>query len=439
MNVAEIRPFRGIRYNGALVKDLASVICPPYDIIPQWMQQELYERSAYNFVRLEYTHDLPGERDPYGKYTRAADTLKDWLEQAILEADGKPSLYLHDHYFQLQGKEYRRRGIISLVKLEEWDRAVVRPHEGTLTEPKSDRLNLLWTLHANTSAIFVLYGDEERKVASILAEQERNQPLFDFQIAGGERHLLWAINDENILAQIRGIFADQPLYIADGHHRYESALTYSRERRACSPSTAAEEPFDFTMMTLVDFADPGLVILPAHRMVRGISRAALDELLPELETFFNVEEVPLDRANMERQLDALLQKQLGEVKLVLAGLTAAQLLVLRLRDFAAASKMMPYFHSEIYRRLDVSVLDHVILENLLGLGFEREESSLSYCYDKVDAVNKVLSHEFQLAILLNPVEAGAIKGIADVGDRMPRKSTYFYPKLPAGLVFYRHV
>ncbi len=437
--MAEIRPFHGVHYNQSLVKDLASVICPPYDVISPGMQQKLYEQSEYNFTHLEYIRELPGEGGSFSKYARAAETLEEWLRESILEIDESPAIYLHDHYFTLHGKEYRRRGIVALIRLEEWDRAVVRPHEGTLSEPKDDRLNLLWALKANTSSIFTLFADREQQVASLLVEQEGNQPMFDIQTASGERHRMWAITDADVINQICSRFADQPLYIADGHHRYESALAYSHERHAYSPATVAEAPFDFVLMTLVDFTDPGLVILPAHRLVHGMSKATLDALLPELRTFFDVEEVPLDANHIAQQVDSLLSEQTGEVKLLLAGLDKEHILVLRLRDYSAVSQMMPYFHTEIYKRLDVSILDHVILENLLGLGFEREEASLAYSYDRIDAVNKVLNREFQIALLLNPVRAETIKEIADVGDRMPRKSTYFYPKLPSGLVFHRMV
>ena len=437
--MAEIRAFHGVHYNQSLVKDLASVICPPYDIIPPGMQQELYAQSDYNFIHLEYTRELPGEKDSSGKYTRAAATLEEWLKKGILEIGESPAIYLHDHQFNLQGKEYRRRGLVALVRLAEWDKAVVRPHEGTLTEPKSDRLNLLWALQANTSSVFTLFADSEQRVASLLARQESNKPMLDIQTAGGESHRMWAITDADVINRISNSFANEPLYIADGHHRYESALAYSQERRACSPSTSAEAPYDFVMMTLVDFADPGLVIVPTHRLVRGMSDAALDKLLPELRPFFDVEEVPLNTNDIGRQVDTLLAKQGDEVKLLLVGLDKEHIQVLRLRDFAAASRMMPSSHTEIYKRLDVSILDHVIMEKLLGVGFEREESNLSYSYDRVDAVNKVLSREFQIALMLNPIDSEVIKDIADAGDRMPRKSTYFYPKLPAGLVFHRMI
>jgi hypothetical protein len=195
------------------------------------------------------------------------------------------------------------------------------------------------------------------------------------------------------------------------------------------------------MMTLVDFSDPGLVVLPPHRLIRGLSKSTVGGLMAKLESFFEIEELPLTMPNAWQQVDDLLgtKEETNQVRLVVFGLAAECLIVLKLRDFTATSQMMPYFHSELYKRLDVSILDHIILEKFLELSSDREETTLAYCYDRLDAVNKVLDQEYQLAFLLSPVKAEVIKAIADAGDRMPRKSTYFYPKLPSGLVFNRLV
>ena len=439
--MAEIRPFRGVRYNQQVVSDLTAVICPPYDIVTPQMQQELHHRSQYNFVRLESGRQLPTDTAIVNKYTRSAATLEQWLEQGILKVDEVPAIYVHDHYFTHQGTKYRRRGITCCVRLEEWDKKVVRPHEGTLVEPKGDRLSLLWALQANTSPILALFEDREQQVASLLAQQMPSQPIISLSSAGGEGHYIWAITEPKIINQISSSLAQQPLYIADGHHRYESALTYQRERCACSSPLSGDDAFNFVMMTLVDFSDPGLVILPPHRLIRGLSKSIMSGLMANLESFFEIEELPLTMPDTWQQVDDLLSTKEGinQVRLVVFGLAAECLIVLKLHDFTAASQMMPYFHSERYKRLDVSILDHIILEKFLELSSDREETTLAYCYDRLDAVNKVLDQEYQLAFLLSPVKAGVIKAIADAGDRMPRKSTYFYPKLPAGLVFHRLV
>ncbi len=434
--MAEIRPFHGVHYNPSLVNDCSLVICPPYDIITPQLQQELYVRSEYNFVRLEFDRELPQDTATDNKYTRSAATLEQWLKRDVLEVDETPAIYLHDQYFTHQGREYKRRGIIVRVRVEEWDKMVVRPHEGTTAEPKSDRLRLLWALQANTSPIFALFEGRKNQISSLLAKEEQNKPLLSLRSVDGEGHIVWAITEPKAINQICDSLADQPLYIADGHHRYESALAYRRERRAYSPSTSGDEAFNFVMMELVDFSDSGLIILPPHRLVRGISKSILDELMPKLKVFFEIEELPLSMPGVWEQVDDLTTKT-KEVRLILFGLDMERLFVLRLRDFTITRQMMPYFHSELYNRLNVSVVDHIILEKLLGLSRDKEGAFLTYSHDGQDAVNKVLNQECQLAFLLSPVKAGVIKAIADVGDRMPRKSTYFYPKLPSGLVFYR--
>jgi len=436
--MAEIRPFRGVRYNQSVVKDLSTVICPPCGIISPQLQQELYWKSDSNFVRVEFPQDI-AEDD---KYARSAATLEEWLKQGILKIDEAPAIYLHDHYFAYQRKEHRRRNIIARVRLEEWDKMVVRPHELTLAKSRSDRLSLLWACQANTSPILALFEDKEQRVSSLLARQEQDKPVISSS-GGGESHYVWAITEPEVINQIGTSLAQQPLYIADGHHRYESALIYRRERYAYSPSAPADAPFNFVMMALVDFADPGLIILPPHRLIRGLSTPALNGLMAKLTMLFEVEELPLSLPDVWQQVDDLLvdamPAEANQVRLVVFGLEAGRIFVLRLRDFDDVSRMMPYFHSELYKRLDVSIVDHVILEKLLELSSDKEEGRLSYSYDREDAVNRVLGKEYQLAFLLSPVESRTVKAIADAGDRMPRKSTYFYPKAPAGLVLNRLV
>ncbi|MFC2020107.1 DUF1015 domain-containing protein [Chloroflexota bacterium] len=434
--MAEIRPFPGIHYNPLLVEDLSKVICPPYDIISPAMEQELRERSPYNFVRVEYGRQLPQDTAEDNKYTRSALTLRGWLDQGMVVVDEAPAIYLHDHYFSYQGRQYRRRGMIVSVRLEEWDKMVVRPHEATLARPRSDRLNLLWALGVNTSPIMALFADSEQKIAALLALGERDRPVLAVSEADGESHEVRAITEPEIIARIAACLVDQPVYIADGHHRYESALTYQRERRACAASPSEDEAYNFVMMTLVDFADSGLVVLPPHRLVRGVSRANLAELAGKLGQLFDVGEMPLETAGVWQQVDRWLSAEGDRVKLAILGLVPGQVLTLKLRERATVSQIIPYFHSEQYKSLDVSIIDHVILEEFLGLDRSRQgEALLAYNADRDDAVSRVLDGEYQLAFLLSPVKVGVIKAMADTGERMPGKSTYFHPKLPAGLVF----
>jgi uncharacterized protein (DUF1015 family) len=436
--MVDIRPFRGVRYDQSVIGNPASVICPPYDIITPPMRHELYQMSEYNFVRLEDGWGSPEDTAADSKYTRSAGTLERWLAQGVLKADEVPAIYLHDHYFKYQGREYRRRGIIASVRLEEPGETAVRRHEGTLAEPKDDRLSLLWALQVNTSPILALFEDRQQQVASLLAAEEKVAPEISGVTADGERHQVRAITEAGVIDRLNHSLADQALYIADGHHRYESALIYRQQRVACSPSVSGDEMFNFVMMTLVDFADPGLIVLPPHRLIRGVPRSRLGGLMAGLEAFFSVEELPLGTPDVWEQVDRFLGMGTDEVRLVMFGQDSGHLYRLRLRDPDAASRMMPYFHSELYKKLAVSVVDHVVLEELLGLGGVADEV-IGYCYDKADAVQKVLDREYQLAFLLSPTPAAVVKAIADAGDRMPRKSTYFYPKAPAGLVFNRLV
>jgi len=435
--MAEIHPFRGVRYNERLVQDIASAICPPYDIITPEIEQELRHRSEYSFINLEHGQQLPSDTDENNKYTRSAATLKQWLDQGVLKTDGLPTIYLHQHCFSHNGVRYIRRGIITAVRLEEWDRMVIRPHENTRGKPKDDRLNLLWALEANTSPIFAMFEDQRQQIASLLAEKEQDQPIINLISSEGE-HRIWTITSPEVISQISASLSDRPLYIADGHHRYESALNYKKERLTCSPSASGNEGFNFVMMELVDLADPGLIILPPHRLVRGISKVTLSELKGRLATLFQIEELPIGTSDVSQQVDDLLAgDRTDQLRIVLFGLSPGSLLLLKLGDFATASQMIPYFHSEIYKSLDVSIVDHVILEEMLNLTSKREEASLAFNHDKMDAVNGVLNREYQLVFFLGPVKTEVIKAIADAGDRMPRKSTYFYPKPPSGLVFRR--
>jgi uncharacterized protein (DUF1015 family) len=435
--LADIRPFRGMRYNPALVKDLAKVICPPYDIIPPQLQQELYQRSEYNFIRLEYGRGLPQDKDTDNRYTRAAAVLKKWLAQGVLRVDEKPCMYVDDHHFMHQGKAYRRRSINCLVKLEEWDKMIVRPHEGTLSRPKDDRLNLLWALQADASPIMALYEDRDKQISSLFNQPAREKTALNVRLENGESHYIRTVSDTAAYNKVHDYLAGQPLYIADGHHRYESALNYRRERRSSSPSGAAEEPYDFVLMSLIDMADPGLVILPAHRLVRGMPPSAIEGLMVGLETCFAVREIVLDNKDSLSQMNELLSGDKDEVKVLLYGLRKEKVLSLTLRDFAIVRPMMPYFHTELYQKLDVSIVDHVILEELLGLTHEMAGVFIDYSHDALEAILRVNEQEYQLAFIVKPVKPGTIKAIADAGDRMPRKSTYFFPKIPAGLVFYK--
>jgi uncharacterized protein (DUF1015 family) len=435
--MAEIHPINGIRYNTKLVKDLAEVICPPYDIISAQQQGELYQRSPYNFVRVEYGQETPQDSPSDNRYTRAAAFLEQWLKNGVLTVDNPPAIYVHDHYFTYKGKEWKRRGMVARVRLEEWHRMIVRPHEGTLSGPKADRINLIRALKANTSPILSMYEDKDKTIRQVLARATADKPLARVHKLEGEKHDLWAVTKPDDLNQISSALADEPIYIADGHHRYESALVYQREQGALHPDAVPDAALNFVMMMMVTFDDPGLLILPPHRLLRGLSQSKLEELKSELPAFFEVEKLPLKGPDAWRKLDEWLAVP-DKLRLVLFGLEGDNLLLLTLHDYTVASNFMPSFHTDIYKKLDVSLVDHIILEEMLGIKPEGD-SGISFNYDREDSVKKVKSGEFQLAFVIKPVRPETIKAISDASDRMPRKSTYFYPKLPSGLVVNRLV
>ncbi len=434
--MALLRPFKGIRYNPSRIKDLSRVICPPYDVISQVQQEYYYNKSSYNFIRLEYSKEFPGDGDEDNKYTRALNTLEKWLSEGILFRESMPAIYVHDHHFELNGTTRVRRGIICTVLVEDWSKMVIRPHEGTLPRARSDREILLRTLEANTSPVFVMYEDYQKAVSSILENITSNDPQLDIDDYDGEHHRLWVVTEPRILEALTCIFETRPLYIADGHHRYESALKYKRECDAIKGDGTGDEPYNFIMMEMADFKDPGLVILPPHRLIRGVSRSRINFMISEIRRYFDVTEFDSSTddawTRIERHMKA---SGSTTIALVLSG--EKTVYVLAVKDQASLNVMMPAFHSPLYRQLDVSIVDHVILEGLLGLSDMSDMSRISFNHDRQEALQLVGSGIYQLAVILPAMKPSVIKKVADAGERMPRKSTYFHPKLPSGLVVNR--
>ncbi|MDD5703283.1 MAG: DUF1015 domain-containing protein [Dehalococcoidales bacterium] len=438
--MAEVRPFQGIRYNIRKITDLSGVICPPYDIISPRQQDALYQSSEYNFVRIEYNRETSSDNDRDNRYTRAAGTIREWLEQGILEYDAVPAFYLHDHNFAWAGKNYIRRDIIVRLRLEEWDKNIIRPHENIIPRAKSDRMSMLRSCRCNTSQVLAMYQDPEKIICSILTEAEKEAPAFDFSDSLGDRHQLWPVSGPESVRQIQNVILQQPLYIADGHHRYDSALTYRREISSQSESIAGNEGFNFVMTSLIDFADPGMVILPTHRLIRGLPGPSLDRLRSGLAEYFDIEGLALDAPHIWDKVDSLLSgltPEMRQVRLAVLGLDPGCLSMLTLKNFDLVDRLMPGTHSALYKKLDVSLVDHVILDNILAFDEDKEEGSILYSHDRQEVIDLIKERQYQLAFILNPVRPEIIRAIADAGDRMPRKSTYFYPKTPAGLVFYK--
>ncbi|HXY74823.1 MAG TPA: DUF1015 domain-containing protein, partial [Dehalococcoidales bacterium] len=393
-----------------------------------------HNRDEYNFIRIEDAKSYPLDSNTDNKYTRAAHALQQFVEQKILVSEKKPAIYLHDHFFKIAGKEMMRRGIVARVRLEEWEKGIIKPHEGILAAAKDDRLNLLWALQVNTSPILAMYQDDGNKLAKLLDEQKSGEAAINALMPDGERHQVRLITDREIIKQISAHFTKVPLYIADGHHRYTSALTYKREKFACTPDASPDDALNFVMMNLVSFNDPGMVILAPHRLLRGLEHEAVATLKSRLVDFFDIEDLPLQKKTVWDEVDKLMNKP-GTVRFACQISGNDYVSVLSLKPNAINTQTMPLFHSEIYRKLDVSIIDHVILEKIIGLGIGgKTEPRINFEHDRAAAINGITHGEYQVAFYVKPVKPELIKEFADAGEKMPRKSTYFYPKAPAGLV-----
>jgi uncharacterized protein (DUF1015 family) len=439
----EVSPFQGICYNQGVVGDLAHVLCPPYDVITTEQQKLYYEESNYNAIRLEFP-------EPTGdNYQRAAITFQQWLRHGVLQLDSVSSFYLHDHRFEYSGEKKVRRGLIARVELRPWGSGIY-PHEETFSKAKSDRLRLMRACRANFSPLLSLYYDSERKIASILSEASRAKPMIETSVLSPstgrprnedfEAHTLWAITSPEIKRELSQLLSAQLLYIADGHHRYETALAYQQERvkeqsDSFNSSASAtlnevkrkqsltdEGAFNYVMMELVDFFDPGLIVLPLHRLVRGIAPWILVELEDQLRNFFILEYVTLKAGDCQLPADSCLG---------IIGLQPDSLVVLRRRQDISLEAIMPGNRSQAYSQFNVSILNHIILDKMLGL---TSKVDITYTVDLKEAYQQINERKYQLAFLLNPPQPGMVKAVADAQDRMPSKSTYFYPKLPAGLI-----
>ena len=410
--MADIRPFRGLRYNQALASNLGDLLCPPFDVISAAEQQDFYRKSPYNIIRLEHGLELPDDTPQNNKYSRAATTLESWLRDGVLTAEEKPALYLHQHYFRRQRHSFVRCNLLACVRLEEWERGIIKPHEFTRAAAKSDRLDLMRACRANLSLPMALYDDPGDKLAELLAGQ--GEPL-ETADTGEERHLVWAISQPDIVAEILGHLATQPLYIADGHHRYETALAYRDEQRLAHPGWSKDDAFNFIMMSLTNTADPGLLILPTHRLARGLSTTALEELKKRLAALFEAETRPLEQA------ETALSRARRPGRIVLGLVEPGQFQLLRLRRGTASAQ----------DDSAIKLLHQVILERLSS------DLGIAYSSNTGEAIGKVCSGEYQLAFLLNPTSAAEIMATCDAGERLPHKSTFFYPKPPTGLVIRR--
>ena len=416
-----IEPFRALMYNRQIAGEPARVVAPPYDLIGAARQKQLYERSPYNVVRLEFGR----EADRYGA---AEKTLAEWLAAGVVERPARPAIYHYRQTFDVEGRLLHRTGFIARVRLEEFDRGRIVPHERTFPAAKEDRLRLLTALQVNTSSIFALYSGAHPELDRLREQVASREPLIDLVDDLGIRNELRPIEAAGEIAVIQRELESPRLLIADGHHRYETALNYRRARRHENASSEPQ-PYDYTMMTLVACGDPGLVILPTHRVVKSLRADAIASFTQRAREVFNVEEIAHRDAFRARLNDS----GSGAIGVTLKG--SPNYLILRLRSRSAMKAAMPDAAAEV-RRLDVSVLHALVFDRIFGLGADeiRKGGNIEYTIEIGGALGAVAQGHADGAFLMNPPSIQDVERVSDAGATMPEKSTYFHPKLLTGLV-----
>lgn len=444
--MVDIRPFEGLRYSLPKVGSLDTVTCPPYDVVNDALWDELHRRSEYNIVRLVLGEMLESDDELDNRYTRAAGFLRQWQRDGILREDTSPAVYAYEQLFSIGDRQYSRLGFIASVKLQEFSQDGVLPHEQTLSKPKADRLRLLRATRTNLSPIFGIYNDSTGLTDRVLREHiDRLTPETAVDDTGTINRM-WAITDSGAISALRQQLFDAQVLIADGHHRYETCLDYQREVRQSlkAGDGGSELGCDFTMMMLVNMNEPGLVVLPTHRVVHDVNGFDPSAFLNKCAQWFRVEEV--DRSRLESAQDMTPEPFLaswsqadpsGGDSSVFGLYLGGRLYLLRLEgDRSGIESMMDGSRSAAWRRLDVSVLHSVVIRHLLNISEEDQlaQSNIKYTRSLHEAISMVDSGKGQAALLMDPPSVDDVCQVAFSGEKMPQKSTFFFPKLLTGLV-----
>jgi uncharacterized protein (DUF1015 family) len=445
--MAQVFPFRAFRYNPA-VAPFSKVLTQPYDKISPEMQDRYYAATPHNLITIEKGRVYPDDSAQNNVYTRAAAALESWIQQHVLVQDPAPSFYAYAQEFPVPGTDERRtrRGFIGAGKLEDYSAGVIFRHEHTLSGPKADRLELLRHTRVHTGQLFLLYSDPQKRVDAIIAQAESSAPpATELTDEYGVVHRLWIIAEPERVAAIQQAMADQKLVIADGHHRYETALTYRNECRARAGGHNPQASFERAMMTFVNTRTEGLTILPTHRVAANVHDFSWTAVHRYLEPWFATEVFPFEdeaqkaaaRAKMMERLHAGRSKRaIGVYPSVNTSKKAYY--VLTLRKGADLGQLLPSV-SSLQRELDVVLLHEGILEPALGITMQAvtREANLTYEREASAALDAVDSGRAQISFLLNPVDVEKIMEIATSGEVMPQKSTDFFPKLLSGITMYR--
>jgi uncharacterized protein (DUF1015 family) len=432
--MVDVCPFRGWRYDLAQVGALSDVVCPPYDVIDPALQNELYKRHPCNVIRLELNRSEPGDADDAERYRRAAGFWKHWRLDGVLQQERDDALYVYTQRFEWAGQTFVRRGFLGRIRLEEFGSGQVFPHEQTLSGPKADRLALFNACKANLSPIFGLYPDESGAVQRALDDACLKLTGAQAEDHLGVLHKLWVVTDPAAINAVRQGLRDRPVFIADGHHRYETGLNYRRQLEAAGQLTDPLAPANFTMMHLVGMQDAGLQILPTHRLVSGLPPITTAELRSALEGHFQCEFMGVGEQGCRDAWDMVTadgsQSALGFGCAADGGWIYA-----RLTDGGPMTTLAAD-HSEAWRGLAVSRLHRLVLDHLLPARFPDLKPACKYVHLEQEVLDALKTGDHQLGCLVPPATIEHVEEIAGHRETMPPKSTYFYPKLLTGMVFY---
>ncbi len=432
----QIQAFRGLRYDLGHVGALSDVIAPPYDVIDEALRTKLYERHPANVIRLILNRDEPGDDEQSNRYTRAAKYLRQWRDQGLLRLESDPAIYVYHQSFEYAGRPHTRRGFMCRCRLERFGEGSIYPHEETHASAKEDRLKLTRACRTNLSQIFGLYPDPNSEAQEVLERHIAEKTPLEAVDHLGVVHRLWPVTDINVIAEVTSILSSKPTFIADGHHRYETACNYRDELNRQSP-LPPEHPANYVLMMCVGMSDPGMVVLPTHRLFRGVPPITSEQLIEKLGANFTCriagEGTDLAHSLWEQIEQDEEQGQFAfytakDGRWVVAKITAAG----RARMAEMASD-----HSVDWQGLGVAVLHRLVMDTLLDLKNLPKPEYVHLVQELVDFLDNdsPAQSEFSLAALVMPATIDHIRAVSEHGERMPAKSTYFYPKLLSGLVF----
>ena len=440
--MAEIIPFRGILYNTGKIGNIANVVTPPYDVISDNERDDYHKANPYNIIRLILGKKNEHDPEKVTYHAKAADYFKKWLDDGVLVQGQVPAFYLTTHEFPLGNRTVTRYGLTALARLMPFDRGIILPHEKTFSKVKSERLGLLKKCHANFSSIFSLYSDQKNIILNSLKDAVSNKsPDLDFTDDKGHTHRQWRITDRNLHAYVTDAMKDKKLFIADGHHRYETSLNYKEWISANNPDFNAEHPANFIMMYLCSMEDPGLIILPAHRILTGLTDTELSSFIKNCDDYFDITKISYENNDNEKAKHNFISTlKTGSSKNIIGVFMKnhPELFLLTLKPQVMEDNFSGVMPAAI-RSLDVTVLTNLMLTKILGFDQKRmdDEKLFSYTTDYSEAIDAVASGAADITFILNPTLIKQVKQIAEMGLIMPRKSTYFFPKVITGQVLNR--